>query len=70
MDPEEMKRRSRGISDDMSPDAIARRLDIVNELHRVWQTLRQARRIGPVGPADTVAEPRPEPWPGKTAPPD
>ena len=52
MDPEEMKRRGRGISDDMSPAAIARRIDIVAGLHRTWQVLRQARRSGPVeGPA-------------------
>jgi hypothetical protein len=50
MDPDEMKRRSRGDSSDMSPLAIERRLRIVGELYRVWRTLRQARRIGPVEP--------------------
>ena len=63
MDPREMKRRGRGISDDMSPQAIARRLDLVGELWRLWRTLRAARRIGPVEPpsiARTGADPRPE----------
>jgi hypothetical protein len=54
MDADEMKRRSRGISDDMSPAAIARRIDIVGELWRMWQTLRSARRIGPVVSQDDL----------------
>ncbi len=48
MDPEEMKRRSRGISSDMSPAAITRRLEIAAELYQVWRSFRTARRIGPV----------------------
>ncbi len=66
MDPEELKRRGRGISDDMSPDAIGRRIDIVGQLHRMWQLLRHAQRVGPVQaadqPADRVAEPEPRGW--------
>lgn len=64
MDADEMKRRSRGIVDDMSPEAIARRVDIVGELWRMWQILRRARRIGPVEGQEVVAAPddrRPEP---------
>lgn len=64
MDPEEMKRRGRGISDDMSPEAIARRIEIVGQLHRTWQMLRHAQRIGPVEPPDQVAEPEREFRPG------
>lgn len=49
------KARSRGVSRDMSPDAIARRLDIVSELRDLALSLGQAkktgtnRRIRPVG---------------------
>jgi hypothetical protein len=56
---EELKRRGRGISDDMSPDAIGNRIEIVGQLHRMWQMLRQAECVGPVQPADQVAEPEP-----------
>jgi hypothetical protein len=47
MDAHEMKRRGRGISRDMSPEGIARRLDIVGELWRMWRVLRQARPRDP-----------------------
>ena len=63
MDAHEMKRRGRGISRDMSPEGIARRLDIVGELWRMWRVLRQARPIGPVQARD--ATPRPASGPGK-----
>lgn len=53
MNADEMKRRGRGISDDMSPAAIARRIDIVGDLWRMWQILRNARRIGPVEGQDS-----------------
>ena len=56
MDADEMKRRSRGISNDMSPEAIARRIDIVGELWRMWQVLRHAKRIGPVVPPDQAGQ--------------
>lgn len=66
MDPKDLKRRGRGISDDMSPDAIGKRIDIVGQLHRMWQLLRHAQRVGPVQPADhpadQVAEPEPRGW--------
>ena len=39
------KDRSRGISRDMSPQAIARRLEIVSELREMAQFLGQAKRI-------------------------
>lgn len=56
MDPEELKRQSRGISADMSPAAINRRLDMLGQLHEVWELLRSARRIGPAIRSDAVAE--------------
>lgn len=66
MDPEELKRRGRGISDDMSPAAIGKRIEIVGQLHRMWQLLRQAQRVGPMQPADQpadqVAEAEPRGW--------
>ena len=39
---------SRGISRDMSPDAIARRLRIAGELYRLAETLSRAEYVGPV----------------------
>lgn len=59
MDPEDQKRRSRGISRDMSPGSISRRLEVMGQLHEVWQLLRRARRIGPVEVPGTVREPSP-----------
>ena len=47
MKPEEMKNISRGVSGDMSPDAIARRLDIASELYDLAKSLSKATRIGP-----------------------
>jgi hypothetical protein len=66
MDAAELERRSRGISRDMSPSAVARRIRIVGDLHEVWQFLRTARRLGPVEPRvggdrDTVGTPTTEP---------
>ncbi len=46
MDADELKRRSRGTSQDMSAAAISRRLDIVSQLYEVWCLLRTARRVG------------------------
>lgn len=33
---------------DMSPDAIARRLETVRQLYRLWLSLADVRLIGPV----------------------
>ncbi len=54
---------SRGVSTDMSPAALERRLEKVGQLYEVWQLLRTARRVGPVAtPADRVGEAPPEPF--------
>ncbi len=50
MKPEEHKSKSRGISRDMSPEAISRRLDILVELHEVARALANAKRIGKAEP--------------------
>lgn len=44
-----LKSRSRGISQDMSPDAINRRLDIVDELREFAFELRDSTRHGSLG---------------------
>ena len=41
----EAKARSRGISRDMSPEAIARRIDIISQLRAFSQLLGQAEKI-------------------------
>lgn len=41
------KERSRGISFDMSPEAISRRLDIVSELRKFTKFLSTAKKIEP-----------------------
>jgi len=43
-----LKSRSRGTSRDMSPDAINRRLDIVDELREFALELRDSTRRGPI----------------------
>ena len=43
-----LKSRSRGASRDMSPDAIIRRLDIVDELREFALELRDSTRHGPI----------------------
>lgn len=48
------KARSRGISSDMSPAALERRLEIMAQLYEVWLLLRTARRIGPVAPGQNT----------------
>jgi len=48
MTPEEAKRLSRGISSDMSPEAISRRLEIVSQLFRLGSALSKAKYIGRV----------------------
>ncbi|MFO0941250.1 MAG: hypothetical protein U0930_10820 [Pirellulales bacterium] len=45
---ESTKSKSRGISCDMSSDAILRRLEIVDELRELAKELQSAKRIGPV----------------------
>lgn len=42
------KRRSRGISNSMTPEAIWERLQIMSDLSRACQELGQAKRIGKV----------------------
>jgi len=42
------KRQSRGISNDMSAEAIARRLDIASQLYKLARTLSNARYVGRV----------------------
>jgi hypothetical protein len=45
MNADEMKRRSRGISADMSPEAILRRLEIVDELRSLTLFLGKSEKI-------------------------
>lgn len=40
------KSQSRGVNCDMSPDAILRRLDIVDELRELAKDLQNAKRLG------------------------
>jgi hypothetical protein len=44
----EYKDLSRGIGIDMSPEAVTRRLDIVDELREFAEELANAKRLGPV----------------------
>lgn len=40
------------VSRDMSPEAIARRLEIASELRELWRILSRAKRLGPAeGPS-------------------
>jgi len=48
-DADTLKSRSRGISQDKSPDAINRRLDIVDELREFAIELRDSTRHVPLG---------------------
>ena len=45
---QQAKSQSRGVSCDMSPEAILRRLDIVDELRELAKDLQNAKRLGPV----------------------
>lgn len=47
MDAREMKDRSPGRSDDMSPEAVSRRRDIMAELYEFAMEMRRAKLIGP-----------------------
>ena len=51
-----LKSRSRGTSRDMSPDAINRRLDIVDELREFALELRDSTRHGPIEKPVMTAE--------------
>jgi hypothetical protein len=42
---EQMKRKSRGWSDDMSSHAIARRLTLVSDLYNTWRSLQTAKKV-------------------------
>ncbi len=42
------KSQSRGVSCDMSPDAVLRRLSIVDELRELARELKNAKRLGPL----------------------
>lgn len=50
MDPEHQKSRSRGISRDMSPEAISKRFDILVELHELAKALSRAKPLGKAEP--------------------
>ena len=56
MSPRDDKSRSRGYSREMTPDAIDRRLQIVEELYQLGKFLKQAKDIGSV----TATLPAPE----------
>ena len=45
MQDKDYKSLSRGVSDDMSPEAISRRLDIVSELYDLYLSLKKSRRL-------------------------
>jgi hypothetical protein len=47
MNATEQKEASRGTSTDMSPEALSRRLDIVDELYEAWLMLKNAKKIEP-----------------------
>ena len=51
--PDLSKNRSRGWSDDMSTDAIKRRLEIVAELYQLWLGLKKAKPVGKPLPVDS-----------------
>lgn len=56
--PTILKNASRGISTDMSPEAIARRFDVLQQLNELCDWLSRAKRLGPVKPeADGTAPP-------------
>jgi hypothetical protein len=48
LSPSECKDRSREMSVDMSPEAVTRRLDLVDELRELAEELANAKRLGPV----------------------
>jgi hypothetical protein len=56
MNPEEMKKRSRGISTDMSPEAISRRIEIASQLYEMATLLKKAKKIGRASPEGRGAD--------------
>ena len=46
--PSARKDLSRGIGIDMSPEAVTRRIDIVDELREFAEELANAKRLGPL----------------------
>lgn len=48
----DVKEQSRGASCDMSPDAVERRLEIVDELRELARELQNAKRLGPIDPIE------------------
>ena len=46
MSPNEFKDFTRGISSDMSPEAIERRFKILAELYEGWQFIREFKIVG------------------------
>lgn len=70
---EEAKNRARGYSTDMSPAAISRRLEMVNELNRVCAWLGNAKTLGLVeqgAPPTLTAAEQPPPAPAPEPPTD
>jgi len=57
MKPEELKSKSRGVSRDMSPEAISRRFDILVELHELASALSSAKRLGRAQALSTSSKP-------------
>lgn len=55
LSPSALKNASRGISTDMSPEAIARRFDVLQQLNELCDWLSRAKRLGPVA-AEELAE--------------
>jgi len=54
---QQAKSQSRGVSCDMSSEAIMRRLDIVDELRELANDLLNAKRLGPVRSAQPPTAP-------------
>lgn len=54
---QQSKSRSRGVSCDMTPEAILRRLDIVDELRELARDLQNAKRLGSIHLNQTVMLP-------------
>ena len=50
MNPEEAKKKSRGISQDMSPEAISRRLDIASQLFEFALWIEKGLKQKPATP--------------------
>ncbi len=46
MSPNQFKDFTRGISSDMSPEAIERRFEILSELYEGWQFIREFKFVG------------------------